>query len=155
MRYEVPQFIDVEDKLFGPLTFKQFVYIGGSLGIAFLAYKLLPIYLGVFIMLPALLFGAALAFYKVNERPFLDVVESAFKFYGGPRLYVWKKTEKKAQAKEVSLDNISTQVVLPKLSENKLRDLTWSLDINESLYSGEKAPATPVPELNDKLNLEI
>jgi len=35
MRFEVPQFIDVEDKLFGPLTFTQFVYLAGSGGISF------------------------------------------------------------------------------------------------------------------------
>ena len=27
MQYQVPQFIEVEDKIFGPLTFKQFLYI--------------------------------------------------------------------------------------------------------------------------------
>jgi hypothetical protein len=155
MRYEVPQFIDIEDKIFGPLSFRQFAYVGGSLGIAFLGYRLLPIYLGIFIIIPALLFGAALAFYKVNGKPFLDVVEAAFKFYGGPRLYVWKRTEKKAEAKEMALLDPATQIVLPKLSENKLRDLTWSLDINESLYSGEKAqPSQQLPD-NNPLNLEI
>jgi hypothetical protein len=31
MQFRVPQFIDIEDKLFGPLTFKQFIYLAGEL----------------------------------------------------------------------------------------------------------------------------
>ena len=30
MQYQVPQFIEVEDKIFGPLTFKQLVYVVGG-----------------------------------------------------------------------------------------------------------------------------
>ncbi len=33
MRFEVPQFIDVEDKIFGPFTFKQFLYLAGGAGL--------------------------------------------------------------------------------------------------------------------------
>ncbi|TSC61742.1 MAG: SsrA-binding protein, partial [Parcubacteria group bacterium Athens0416_74] len=32
MQFQVPQFIEVEDKIVGPLTFKQFVFIAGGLG---------------------------------------------------------------------------------------------------------------------------
>ncbi|MFM2424198.1 MAG: hypothetical protein RLZZ70_589, partial [Candidatus Parcubacteria bacterium] len=31
MQFEVPQFIEIEDKIFGPLTWKQFLYVGGGL----------------------------------------------------------------------------------------------------------------------------
>ncbi|NCT02072.1 PrgI family protein, partial [Candidatus Parcubacteria bacterium] len=34
MRFEVPQFIEVEDKIFGPLTWRQFLYLSGGLGMA-------------------------------------------------------------------------------------------------------------------------
>ena len=32
MRFEVPQFIDIEDKIIGPLTWRQFIYLGGGVG---------------------------------------------------------------------------------------------------------------------------
>jgi len=32
MRFEVPQFIEVEDKIFGPFTWKQFIYLMGGEG---------------------------------------------------------------------------------------------------------------------------
>ena len=37
MRFEVPQFVDIEDKIFGPLTFKQFIYIAGGAGVSVVA----------------------------------------------------------------------------------------------------------------------
>ena len=40
MQFKVPQFIDVEDKLFGPVTFKEFVYLAGGAGLIYVIYKL-------------------------------------------------------------------------------------------------------------------
>ena len=75
MRYQVPQFIEVEDKIFGPFTFKQFIYIVGGGGMAFIFYKFLNIFIAVPFIAASLGFGFALAFYKVNGKPFIDVVE--------------------------------------------------------------------------------
>ncbi|MES3005660.1 MAG: PrgI family protein [Patescibacteria group bacterium] len=141
MRYQVPQFIEVEDKIFGPFTFKQFTYMGGGAGIAFIAYRFLPIYAAVFIIVPALALGAALAFYKMNGRPFIDLLESAFNYLRSSKLYIWKKEERKPEdnvKKEVEdIVAQSTGLYVPKLSDSKLKDLTWSLDINETIYSRE------------------
>ena len=40
MRFQVPQFIEVEDKIFGPMTLKQFIYMAGGAGLSFLIYVL-------------------------------------------------------------------------------------------------------------------
>ena len=42
MQFHIPQYIDIEDKLFGPLTLKQAVYVAGGLGGAYLAYRIIP-----------------------------------------------------------------------------------------------------------------
>ena len=47
MQFQVPQFIEVEDKIFGPLTFKQFVYVAGGAGAAYLFWRILPVYLSL------------------------------------------------------------------------------------------------------------
>lgn len=138
MRYQVPQFIEVEDKIFGPFTFKQFAYMVGGAGIAFLAYRFLPIYIAVFIIVPALALGAALAFYRLNGRPFIDVLESAFNYAFSSKLYIWKREDKKLEAKkEEDIAGEVTGISVPRLSQSKLKDLTWSLDINETIYSKE------------------
>ena len=76
MNFQVPQFIEIEDKIFGPLTFKQFIYIAGSAGLAFICYAFLPLFIAFIPILIIVAFGLALAFYQVNERPFIFTIES-------------------------------------------------------------------------------
>ena len=39
MQFKVPQFLDIEDKIFGPFTFKEFVYLAGGAGLCFILYR--------------------------------------------------------------------------------------------------------------------
>jgi hypothetical protein len=131
MQYQVPQFIEIEDKIFGPFTFKQFLYAGGGAGIAFILWMTLPSkFLAILIGAPIVGFFAAAAFYQVNGRPFLNFVEGALKFYTSAKLYKWQKIDKKIE-KQKEEEKIASQVALPKLNQSKLKDLTWGLDVNE------------------------
>lgn len=132
MNFQVPQFIEVEDKIFGPLTFKQFVYLAGGGGAVFMAYTFLPIYLSVWIMIPLAVLVLALAFYKVNNRPFVNVLESAFRYILAGKLYLWKKQPKGVEPASIALGR-EKPIEIPKLSRSKLRDLAWSLDVKENV----------------------
>ncbi|MFA6554436.1 MAG: PrgI family protein [Candidatus Paceibacterota bacterium] len=139
MRFQVPQFIEMEDKIFGQLTLKQFIYMAGGGGLSFLVYIFLDsVFLSAIPIILIMVISSTFAFYKINNKPFVNVVESAFKYYLGNKLYIWKKQEK------VRPQNIQTAVkdaknyasiMVPKISDSRLKDLTWSLDIKESLYS--------------------
>src|SRR4051812_48802972 len=94
MRFQVPQFTDVEDKIIGPLTFKQFIYIGGSAGAIVILFTFLPKFIAIFLGLPIAAFGAMLAFYKVNNQSFIKMVESFVKYSLTSKLYLWKHEEK-------------------------------------------------------------
>ncbi len=135
MRFEVPQFIEVEDKIFGPLTFKQFIYLAGGVGFAVILYLTLPFFFVIVLGGPVLALSAALAFYKINNRPFILTLQSAFNYFFKNKLYLWKKEPKKIKKKVIEEEAIAPYV--PKLSESKLKDLAWSLDIRESLYEDE------------------
>ncbi len=141
MRYQVPQFIEIEDKIFGPLTLKQFIYLAGGGGFCYLIYAFLPWFLSYPLILIVAGFATALAFYKVNQKPFINIVEAAFKYSLAKKLYIWKKAEKKAVAKEVVMGKEMPAMYVPKLSGSKLSDLAWSLDIsekkNKTIYSKE------------------
>jgi len=134
-RYQVPQFIEVEDKIFGPLTFRQFVYLAGGVGFLVILYSFLPTFLAILIGGPVAIFGIALAFIKINNRPFIGVVESFLRFGLNKKLYLWKKEQKKITKKE-AIEKAAPILHVPKLSESKLKDLAWSLDIKESIYAG-------------------
>ncbi len=129
MRFSVPQFIDVEDKIFGPLTFRQFIYLVGGGGLAYLLIKLLPWYLGFTLAIPIAGFAAALAFIRFNNKPFIDIIEAGSNYYLRNKLYIWRKEQplKKEEKKEDDLTKIPTYV--PKLSQSKLHDISWGLDV--------------------------
>jgi len=131
MRYQVPQFIEIEDKVIGPLTVKQFIYLAGGAGLIFLTYRFLPIFISIFIIAGLAALSMALAFYKVNNKPFIDFLEAGFLYYTKDRLYIWKKQERKPEHKEQEKVE-TTQVFVPRLSESKLKELSWNLDINEN-----------------------
>ena len=95
MKFQVPQFIEVESKIFGPFTFKQFIYLAGGAGMSFLVFSILPFFLAVIVVAPIAALTLALAFYKVNNRPFIKIMESFFKYTIADKLYIWKKEEKK------------------------------------------------------------
>ena len=134
MRFQVPQFINIEDKIFGPLTVKQFVYLVGGAGMVYILYRFLPFYLAV---VPIGLFAAlavSLAFVKVNNKPFIFTLEAALKYAFSTRLYLWKHQPRKIEAGDESRE--AGHIEIPALSESKLKDLTWSLDINQSVKKG-------------------
>ena len=122
MRYQVPQFIDVEDKVVGPLTIKQFIYIAGGAGMAFVIYKYIPLIVAIIPIAIVIPLSLALAFYKINNKPFIDFVESAFTFYTKQNLYIWKKEQKKIVAAAPE-EKDARQVYVPRLSDSKLKEL--------------------------------
>lgn len=91
MQFKVPQFIDIEDKLIGPLTLKQFLYLLGGGGLLTVLWIYLK--LGVFLIIgiPIGIIVLGLAFYKVNGRPLIYLLGSLIKYLTKPRLYLWKK----------------------------------------------------------------
>lgn len=132
MRYQVPQFIEVEDKIIGPFTIKQFVYLVGGGFMCYLSYTYLPFIIAIVFIAILGPLSAALAFYKINNKPFIDVLEAAFLFYTKNNLYIWKKEERPV-IKTTEAPKEKAEVYVPRLSESKLKDLSWSLDINENL----------------------
>jgi hypothetical protein len=91
MRFEVPQFIEIEDKIFGPLTWRQFLYLGGGVGMGAVLFFTTPFIIFLIFGLPLALLAGALAFYPVNNRPFSFFLEAIIGYLGGNKLYLWKQ----------------------------------------------------------------
>lgn len=135
MKFQVPQFIEVESKIFGPFTFKQFIYLAGGGGMVFIAYSFLPIFIALPIIALIGTLSLALAFYKVNKRPFINVLESFFKYQIGNKLYIWKKEDRVVKPQKEA--EKAPEIFIPRLSDSKLKDISWSLDVQQSIYSEE------------------
>lgn len=130
MRFIVPQFIDVEDKVIGPFSFKQFLYLAGGGGLAFSLYKLLPGLIAIPLALAVAALALALTFYKINGKPFVFILQAFFSYAIQSKLYLWRqrvyKQEKVLKQEETKT---TTSTTIPRLTESRLSDLSWSLDI--------------------------
>lgn len=138
MRFQVPQFIEVEDKIFGPLTVVQFVYLAGGIGFFVMLAILLPLWAAILLGGPVALLGLALAFYKINDRPFIDVLQAAIEYNLKDQLYIWDKnraTEPKVLQQKIIKKEDDPGKYVPAATGSRIKDLAWSLDIKESIYS--------------------
>ncbi len=125
MQFKVPQFIDIEDKVVGNLSFKQFAYLAGGAGLSYISIKVLPAFLALIITPVLAGLALALTFVKINEKPFSHALESFIRYYSKSRLYLWKKQEPKI----VKQNKIEQSPLRATLSESKLKTLSWSLDV--------------------------
>ena len=90
-QFQIPQFIDIEDKVIGFLTIKQFFYLLALPAVLYgLHFVLTPGYL-VLLTVIFLPISLAFAFGKVNGRPFKVVFSNFVRFSMGGSLYVWRR----------------------------------------------------------------
>lgn len=120
MQFQVPQFIETEDKIVGPFSIRQFIYVGAAGAFSFFLYFTVQTWLW-FLLSVFFVGGAlALAFLKVEGRNLPNVVASAFRFYWQPQTYVWqpehpetpKNRETLGVAGGLSLENIVSGAAL-------------------------------------------
>ena len=139
MRFQVPQFIDIEDKIFGPFTFLEFVFLVGGGGMSFVFYKLLPIWISIFLIIPVVALTICLVFVKINSKPFIYYLEASFNYLISSKLYVWKqRLVKKNDKQEEEISSTTKVSNVPMLSGSKLKDLSWSLDVQDKGVESSK-----------------
>lgn len=136
MQYPVPQFIDVEDTVVGPLTVKQTVILGLGAVIIFMSSLIFVAFIAVLIALPTLIGAILFAFYKPNGRPLYVLIANYFTYNFKPKLYIWRREPegiliKRGIKKETLKDNISAEYKI--ISRNRLQELAWMLDTQQAI----------------------
>ena len=133
MQFKVPQFLDIEDKIFGPFTFRQFVYLAGGAGLCFILFKSLGLLIGAIPILIIAGLAGTLTFYRPNGKPFINLLESGIRFALQDKLYIWKRKQIKKEdvykKEKESQQKREPEVHNPRLNKSKLQDLSWSLDV--------------------------
>ncbi len=136
MQFKVPQFLDIEDKIFGPFTLKEFIYLTGGAGLCFVLYRLLGLILGIVPILIIAGLTLAFIFYRPNNKPFIEMVGAGFYYLIQHKLYIWQRRKIKIDksqptGEEKTSGDIKREILKSRsrLGGNKLRDLAWSLDV--------------------------
>lgn len=128
MQFEVPQFIEVEDKIFGQLSLKQFIYVAGAGGAAAILYFYLPFFLFLVLAPFVVALGLGLAFVPVNKRPLSVLIESVVVYFSRARLYLWKKEhEKPVGTPDITPEKTPTYTPPP--AHNTISNLARTLEL--------------------------
>ena len=91
MQFVVPQFIEVESKVIGPISVRQFIILLATAGIIFIWYSLFSTVPLVILSLPTLGTGIIFAFAKVNGQPFHNFALSLIQTLQRPKLTLWQR----------------------------------------------------------------
>ena len=115
-QYKVPQDVEADDKLIGPFSFRQFVYLlicGGLIALAVGLFQIFPML--TIIPVPFLLFFGALALPLKKDQPMETYLAALLSYYLKPRSRKWEPGQK----------NNMILITAPKIEEdNRARDIT-------------------------------
>jgi len=144
-QFTVPQFIDVEDKIIGPITVRQFIIIIIAGLFLFLEYKLSDFALFLLLGIPTLAVFATFAFAKVNGVAFHYFMLNVIQTFKKPKLRVWIREIITNIAKEKDEKEITAPVVVAQkapITRSHLSDLSLIIDTG-GVYKGDNLKANP------------
>jgi len=131
MRFTVPKFIEHEAKIVGPLTFKQFIYIGMAGGICFILYFTVPF--SIFLIASLFLgVGAIVLFFlNIGERTLPTILGNFLKFSISPKMFIWRKIEapiKIFKKEEIRKEGTEEELPLKIAERSQLKKLRTQIE---------------------------
>ncbi|MEK7548805.1 MAG: PrgI family protein [Patescibacteria group bacterium] len=133
MEAKVPQRIDMEDRLIGPLTLQQFFYLlfGGLFLYLLNGWTANSVVRFIFypIALIVGLLSLALAFVKIQERPFIYFLAALMRFWGRPKTRIWRRGQFARLVRIVDKEEEKTAVVPAKPYDTaRVKELVKEVD---------------------------
>ncbi len=132
MQYSVPQFIDIEDKIVGPLTGKQTLYLmigGGLLMLLFSFFDFVFFMVATVIIVPITL---AFAFWKPKGMTVARWIVNIINYHTSDHLYTWRREPEGMKIKRTQKKK--TQVIFKEnVSRSRIGELAWLLDTSSSI----------------------
>lgn len=129
MLSNVPQFVDIEDHIVGPLTAKQLGWLGlgGVIVLVLWSFLALPAFI-VSTVFVAIIFGG-LAFYKPYNQPLIIFIMSSVGFMFKPKMYIWKRLPDSAARKSAPKEKAPEIIQRKSIDEQKIKDISKLLDV--------------------------
>lgn len=90
MKFQVPQFIETEEKIVGPFTLKQFAFIAVGGVILFLLFFVVPPTIFLFFAIPLGLIFLGLALLKIDDLPIYLYLYYFLNYLVNPKRYYYK-----------------------------------------------------------------
>ena len=133
MQFQIPQFIDIEDKIIGPLTVKQFLYILIAAVIGFVLFKLVNFSIFIILLIPITAITIAFGFIKIHNRTFIELFKNFFGFLKKPDYYIWKKPKIIDPMEEKKIPKLIKKQApkKKKISKKRLQEINWRIDIEK------------------------
>lgn len=132
MHYNVPQFIDIEDTLVGPLTAKQLLWLFAMAGVLLIMwFNFGEKTIFVAFAIPISMLFLAFAFYRPNGQSFLSFVGHALTFLVRPKIYIWRRDTDRIKSfsnKNKKSDNLETGENKKIIKQEEIIELAKILD---------------------------
>lgn len=126
--FNVPQFIDVEDKVAGPLTWRQLLWMIGMGILLLILYNLMSGIVFVVVALPVVLVFCALAFYRPQGQSLISFMGHGFFFLFRPKVAVWERPVMRARPPVIKEQQVPVVAEEKGVSRDRLHQLAQILD---------------------------
>ncbi len=128
MLINVPQYIDVEDKIVGPLTAKQLGWIIALAVILMIMWNMVPSVVFFILGFPLTILFVAMAFYKPYGQPLGSFIVFGILYFFRPKVYIWRRTPNRVVATSAKTQTAITAVKDKHISSQSLHELAGLLD---------------------------
>ncbi len=93
MRFQVPQFIETETKIVGPLTWKQFIWVAMGVGLLLVFFRFMTGFVLVFSSMLVIAVFGALAFLRIEGMSLIEYLLKSLRYALGPKKYFFKRDD--------------------------------------------------------------
>ena len=160
MQYKVPQNIDIEDKVIGFMTLRQFIVLLVGLMIGIIVYQSLrfaPKAVAIISAAPFVLVGGVVAFYKYNEKPLETFLVEASRSLVKARRRVWKKEPFDPHAHPI-MQRVQNDKPAP-IQKGEVTEIRGELDalahlVDSGGYAGQASPADGIPKPGEEILID-
>ena len=141
-QYKVPQNVETEDKILGPLTIKQFIYVIIAVAWGFIMWRLFSAALPIAVLLIAPVSGVFLALGLIQRegQSFENYFVAMVRFLFVPRQLLWLKEPESHQvirAPKRKTDNTPIQRRSPDEIRGALKKLATVIDTHGQFQKGD------------------
>jgi hypothetical protein len=128
MLFNVPQYIDIEDKIAGPLTARQLGWMLGMGALLLILWNILPSGIFWVLGLPVIAIFVAFAFYQPYGMSLIGFVGHMMTFLLNPKIYLWDRPGEILPPIKVKTSAVVDEAPTETVTRDRIQELSQTLD---------------------------